>query len=156
MGSPSQKFDGCSRAAIRVELIRMASSRMRPGQDPDDYLYHIDSCRDHLNACYPPEDPTDRQHEDIFLQVLASEYDRTRQTHLERRDFGLADIRRMMATIYAGNLSRLDSSKVVARRGAAWQAVGRERTSVLCPYCDQFGQFKRKCPLRIKHQQQQW
>ena len=138
------KFDEWSRVAIRVEHIRMTSTRMRPGQDPDGYLYHMDSCRDRLNACDPPEDPTDRQYEDIVLQVLSSEYDRIRRTRLERRDFGLADIRRMMAAIYADNLSRSESSKGLAGRGAEMKAVDRDRTSVLCLYCDQLGHFKRK------------
>ena len=55
-----EKFDGCLRAAIRAEHIRMTSTRMRPGQYPDDYLYHMDSCQDRLIACDPPEGPTDR------------------------------------------------------------------------------------------------
>ena len=79
-----ERFDGCSRAAIRAEHIRMTSTRTRPGQDPDDYLYHMDNCRVHLNACDPPEGPTNRQYEDIILQALPSEYDPIRQTHLER------------------------------------------------------------------------
>ena len=62
-----QKFDGCSQAAIRMEHIRMTSTRMRPGQDPDDYFYHMDSCQDRLNACDPPEGPTNRLYEDITL-----------------------------------------------------------------------------------------
>ena len=70
----------------------MTTTRMRPGQDPNDYLYRIDSYRDRLNACDPLEDLTYRQYEDTILQVLPSEYDGIRQTHLERRDFGLADI----------------------------------------------------------------
>ena len=102
-----------------------------PGQDPDDYLYDMDSNRDRLNACDPPEDPTDRQYEDIILQALPLEYDRIRQTHLERRDFGLVDIRRMMAAIYADNLSRSESSKGIAGRGAAMQAMGRDRTIIV-------------------------
>ena len=62
----------------------------------------------------------------------------------------------MMAAIYADNLSRSESSKGIAGRGVAKQAaVDRGRTSLLCHYCDQFGHFKRKCPLRIKHRQQQ-
>ena len=150
-----KKFDGCLRAAIRAEYIRTTNMRMRPGKDPDDYLYHMGSCRDRLNACGPPEDSMDRQYEDIILQALLSEYDRSRQTHLERRNFGLADIRRMMTAIYADNLSRSESSKGIAGRGAAMQAVDRDRTSVLCHYCDQFGHFKKKCLLRIKHKQQQ-
>ena len=92
----------------------MRSTRMRPGQEPDDYLYYMDSYR----------------------------------------DFGLTDIRRMMAGIYTDNSSRSELSKGNAGRGAAMQAVDQDRTSVLCHYCDQFGHFKRKCPLRIKHQQQ--
>ena len=101
-----EKFDGCSRAAIRAEHIRMTSTRMRPGQDPDDYLYHMNSCRGRLNACNPPEGLTDQQYEDIILQALPSEYDRIRQTHLKKRDFGLVDIHRIMADIYVYNLSR--------------------------------------------------
>ena len=99
-----EKFDRCSRAAIQAEHIRMASTRMRPGQDPDDYLYHMDSCWKRLNACDPPEGPTDRQYEDIILHALPSEYGRICQTHLERRYFDLADIHRVIAAIY-----RLDS-----------------------------------------------
>ena len=74
----------------------MTSTWMSPGQDPEDYLYHMDSCRDRLNACDAPEGPTERQYEDTILQDLPSEYDRIRQSPLERRDFGLADIRHMM------------------------------------------------------------
>ena len=61
----------------------------------------------------------------------------------------------MMAAIYADNLSRSESSKGIAGRDVAKQAVDRGRTSLLCHYCDQCGHFKRKCPLKIKHQQQQ-
>ena len=129
-----------------------SSTRMHPGQDPEDYLYHMDSCRDRLNACDPPEGPTNRQCEEIILQALLSEYDRISQTHLEKRDFGLADIRCMVAAIYADNLSRFESSKGIAGRGAAMQAVGRDRTSILCRYFDKFWYFKRKCPLRNKNQ----
>ena len=147
-----EKFNGCSRA----EHISMTSTRMRPGQEPDDYLYHMNSCRDRLNVCDSPEGPTDRQYEDIILQALPSEYDRIRQAHLERRDFGLAGIRRMITAIYVDNLSRSESSKDIAGCGAAMQAVDRDHTNVLCHYCDQFGHFKKKCPLPIKHQKQQW
>ena len=133
----------------------MTSTRMRPGQDPDNCLYHMYSCRDRLNACDPPKGPTDRQYEDIIFQVLPSEYDRIRETHLERKHFGLADIHRIMAAIYADNLFLSESSKDIAGRGAAMQEVDRDCTSVRCHYCDQFRLFKRKFPRRIKHQQQQ-
>ena len=61
----------------------------------------------------------------------------------------------MMAAIYADNLSRSELSKGIAERGTAMQAVNRNRTTVLSYYCDQYGHFKRKCPLRIEEQQQQ-
>ena len=48
----------------------------------------------------------------------------------------------MMAAIYADNVSRSESSKGIAGRGAAMQAVDRDSTSALCHYCDQFGHFK--------------
>ena len=112
------KFNGCSRAAIRAEHIRMISTRMRPGQDPDDYCNHMDSCRDRLNAGDPPEGPTDRQYGDIILQTLSSEYNRVRQTHLERRDFDLADIRRIMTAIYADNTCSVQNDQ-----NASWDAA---------------------------------
>ena len=84
----------------------MTSTRVRPRQDYDDYLYHMDSYRDRLNAYDPLEGLTDRQNEDIILQVLLSEYDRIHQTHLERRSFGHANIRRMIPAIYVDSLSR--------------------------------------------------
>ena len=55
----------------------------------------------------------------------------------------------MAVVIYADNLSCSESSKVIAGNGAAMQVVSRDRTSVLCHYCDQFEHFKRQCPLRI-------
>ena len=131
-----ERFDGSSREALRAEHAKMNSARMRPSQDPDEFLYELDTRRERLNACDPPEGPTDRQFEDIILQALPSEYDRIRQTHFETRDFGLADICRMMTSIYADNLSRSESSKGIAGRGAAMQGVDRNCTSVLCHYCD--------------------
>ena len=92
----------------------------------------MDSFRDRLNTCDSPEGPTNRQYEDIILQALSSEYDRIRQTHLERRHFGLAGIHHMMAAIYADNLSCSEPLKGIAGHGTAMQAVDRDRTSVLC------------------------
>ena len=78
---------------------------MRSDQNPDEYLHIMDSCRDRLNAFDPPEGLTDRQYANIFLQALPPEYKAIRQAHLERGEFGLADNRRIMAAIYADNLT---------------------------------------------------
>ena len=56
----------------------MNNTRMRSDQDPDEYLDIMDSCRDRLNACSPPEDPTDRQYEDSLLQAIPPEYNAIR------------------------------------------------------------------------------
>ena len=92
----------------------------------------MDSCRDHRNACDPPEGPTDRQYEDIILQALPPENKAIRQAHLERGDFELADIRRMMAAIYARNLarSRSNSFRGIAGSGAAIQTMTRDRKDI--------------------------
>ena len=101
-----EKFDGCLRAAIRSQHIRMTSMRMRPCQGFDDCLDHIDSFRDRLNACDPLEGPTGRQYKASMIKALPSKYDCICQTHLEKGEFCVADICRMMAAIYAENLSR--------------------------------------------------
>ena len=85
---------------------KMNHTKMTPGQDPDEFLYIMDSFRDRLSSSTPPEGPTDRQYEKILLQALSPHYQSIPIVYLERRGFGLADIRRFFATIYAENLSR--------------------------------------------------
>ena len=48
---------------------------MTPGQDPVEFLYIIDSCRDCLNKSTSSEGPTDWQYEDILLQALSPDYE---------------------------------------------------------------------------------
>ena len=73
-----ETFHGCSREALRVEPAKMNCARMSPGQDPDEFLCELDTCRERLNACDPPKGPTGRQFEDIVLQALPLEYARIR------------------------------------------------------------------------------
>ena len=126
----------------------MNNTRRGSDQDPDKTLYIMDSCRDRGNACDSPEGPTDRQYDDILLQALPSEYNAIRQAPLERGDFGLADIRRMMAVIYADNLARLRSDyfRSITGRGAAMQAMTRDRNDIKYHFCARVGQFKFNSP----------
>ena len=126
MGSLCEKFDSCLRKALRAAHREIQAVKMRPDEDPDDFLYKKDRCRDRLNSVTSKKSPSDRQYEDLILQCLPPEHDRIRQTHFEREDFNLADIRRMMSKIYADNLARSnsDSSKGIAGRGVAMQTTG--------------------------------
>ena len=129
---------------------------MRSDQDPDEYLYIMDSCRNRLNACNSPECPTDRQYEDILMQALPPEYKAIRQAHLKRGNFGLAHTRCMMAAIYTDNLARScsDSFRGIAGRGPVMHAVTRDRNDIKFHFCGCVGHFKIKCPLRFKKQQE--
>ena len=147
-----EKFDGCSREALRVEHAKMNSARMSPGQDSDEFLYELDTCREHLNAGDPPETPTDRQFEDIIFQALPPEYECIRTSHLEKPDFGIADIRRTMPAIYAANFARSSSTTGIAGRGAAMPAAEDNRRNIICHYCERAGHFKKTCPLHAKHE----
>ena len=146
-----EKFDGCSREALRAEHAKMNSARMSSGQDPDEFLYGLDIRLELLNVCGPPEGPTDRRFEDIILQALLPEYGRIRTSHLEKPDFGIADIRRMMPAIYAVNLVR-SSSTTGIEGGGAMAAAEDNRRDITCHYCKHAGHFKNTCPLRAKYE----
>ena len=130
----------------------MNSARMSPGQDPDEFLYELDTRRERLNACDPPEGPTYRQFEDIIPQALPPEHEHIRTPHREKPDFGIADIRRMMSVIYAANLARSSSTTEIARHGAAMPTAEDSCRDIICHYCKRAGHFKNTCPLRAKHE----
>ena len=116
---------------------------MRSREDPDDFLYKKDRCRDCPDSVTPKEGPSHRQYEDIILQYFPPEYDRIHHTHFEREDYKLADIQRMMLKIYADNLARSnpDSSRGIAGRGVAMQAMGRDLSNINCHHCNKFGHY---------------
>ena len=81
-----EKVDDCSREALRAGHRESETVKMRSDEDPDNFLYKKDRCRDRLNSVTPKEFPSDRRYEDILLQFLRPEYDRIRQTHFEREN----------------------------------------------------------------------
>ena len=149
-----ERFKGSSRGALRAEHSKVNNTRIRSDRDPVEYLYIMDSCHDRLNACDSPEGPTSCQYDDILLQALPPEYKAIRQARLERGDFGLSDIRRIMAAIYADTLARprSDSFRGIAGRGTAMQATARDRNDIKCHFCGRVGHFQIKCLLRVKQQ----
>ena len=58
-----------------LSIRKMNHTKMTPGQDPDEFLYIMESCRDRPNMSTPPESPTDRQYEDIVQQVSSVNYE---------------------------------------------------------------------------------
>ena len=104
-----KKFDDCSREALRAAHRELETVKMRSDENPDDFLYKKGRCRDRLNSVTPKKGPSHRRYEDIILQGLPPKYDRIRQTHFDREDRSLADVRRMMSKIYADNLARSHS-----------------------------------------------
>lgn len=97
----------------------------------------------------------DRQYGDIIVQAMSPEYENIRKAHLEREDLlGLADIRQMMAAIYADNLSRRSiNSAVIAGPSAAIQTVRRDVRNVRCHICLMFVHYKTDCSTRGKQHQ---
>ena len=83
-GALREKFDGCSREALRAAHRELETVKMRSDEDPDDFLHKKDRCHDRLNSVTPKEGPSDRRNEDIIFQYLPPEYDRIHQTHFER------------------------------------------------------------------------
>ena len=146
-GALREKFDGCSRVALRAAHRELETVKIPSDKDPDNFLYKKDRCHDRLDSVTPKEGPSDRRYEDILLQCLPPEYDRIRQTHFEREDCNLEDIRRMMSKIYADNLARShsDSSRGIAGRGVAMQATGRDLSKINRYYCNKFGHYKNDC-----------
>ena len=117
----------------------MNRTKMAPAQDPDKFLYIVDNCRDRLDTSSPPERPTDRQCKDGHS--TASVVTRLRKfSYLQRRHFGLADIRGMMATIYVDNLScRSITSAGIVGPGATIKAMDRDLSDAQCHSCLMFG-----------------
>ena len=142
-----EKFDCCSCEALRAAHRELETVKMRSDEDPNDFLYKKDRCRDRLNSVTPKEGPPDRRYEDIIFQCLPPEYDRIRQTHFEKEDCNLEDIRRMGSKIYAENLARSHSHspRGIAGRGVAMQATGRDLSRINCYYCNKFGHYKNDC-----------
>ena len=74
----------------------------------------------------------DERYEDIILQTLQVKYERVRTASYERRDFHLADIRRMMNTLYIDCISCPNNSPLVAGCEVAIQASGEDDDTIKC------------------------
>ena len=143
------KYNGHTKEARRACHEKLVNTKMEPGQDPDEFFFALDECRDLLEEM--GQAVHDESYEDIILQALPPEYERMRTSSYERRDFGLDDIRYMVHTIYVDNLSRSINAKPIAGRGIAMQVVGHTSSDVQCSYyCKGFGGVTQDCAILKK------
>ena len=124
----------------------MNSVRMSPDQDPDEFLYKLDTRRERLSAFDPPEGPTGRQLEHSIFQAHSPECERIRTSNLANPDFGIADIRRMISAIYAVSLARSSSTTWIAGRGAVIPAAKDNRRDIIYPTTNARGILRRRVP----------
>ena len=77
---------------------KLHSTKMKSGDDPDDFLYTMDGFYERLEDIGQPV--PDERYEDIVVQALPTDYERVHTARSRRRDFQLADIRGMMSALY--------------------------------------------------------
>ena len=135
--SLEKKYNSNTKEARRAYHKYLHNAKIKSGNDPDGFLYTMDDYRERLKDMSQPV--PDERYEDIILQAILAEYERVRTASYERRDFHLADIRRMMSALYIDCLSRPNSSLLVADRGVAMQATGGDNSTIKCHYLRQSG-----------------
>ena len=154
VGRPSQKvrrlFDGDAQSGARQHEFRANEFGPTPRRIP----YKLDTRRERLNARNPLEETIDRQFGDIIIQALPPEYECIRTPYLEKPDFWIADIYRMMSAIYAANHARSSSSTSIAGHVAAMPATKNNGRDIIFSYCERADHFKKTCLYRAKHEQQ--
>ena len=128
-----EKYNSHTKEARRAYTEKLHSTKMKSGDDPDNFLYTMDGFRKRLEDVGQPA--PDERYEDIILQAIPAEYERVHTASYERRDFHLADIRRMMSALYIDCLSRPNKSPLVASRGDAIQATEGDDSAIKCHYC---------------------
>ena len=133
-----EKYNSHTKEARRAYHENLHSTKMKSGDNPDDFLYTMDGFRERLEDM--GQTVPDERYEDIILQDLSAEYKRVRTASYERRDFHLADIRRMMSVLYIDYLSRPNNSPLVAGRGIVMQATGGDDSTIKSHYCGNPGQ----------------
>ena len=138
-----EKYNSHTKEAKRAYHEKLHSTKMKSGDDPDGFLHTMDVIRERLEDMGQPV--PDERYKDIILQAILAEYERVRTASYERRDFRLADIRRMMSSLYIDCLSRPNNSPLVAGRGVAMQATGGDDSAIKCHYCGNPGHRQKKC-----------
>ena len=104
-----EKYNSHTKQARRAYRKQLYNTKMKSGDDPDDFIYSMDGYCERLKVMGQPV--PDERYADIVLQALPAEYERVRTVSMERRDFHLAGIRRVMSALYINSVSRSNSSR---------------------------------------------
>ena len=150
MECPGKKCDSHTKEAKRVYLKYLYNANMKFGNDLDDFLYTMDGHHERLEDMGQPV--PDERYEHIILQALPAEYERVRTASYGRRDFRLADFRRMMSTLYIDCLSRPNNSFLVVGRRVAMPLAGGGDSPTNCHYCGHPGHRHKTCVAWIATQ----
>ena len=142
-----EEYNSHTKEARRAYHEKLHSTKMKSGDDPDDFLYTVDGFRERLEDMGQPV--PDERYEDIILQAIPAEYERARTASYERRDSHLAYIWRMMNALYIDCLSRPNNSPLVAGREVAMQATGGDDNAIKCHYCGNLGHCQKNCAAWI-------
>ena len=145
-----KKYNSSTKEARRAYHEYLHNAKMKSGDDPYDFLYTMDGYRERLKDMGQPV--SDERYEVIILQALPAEYERVRTASYERRDFHLADIRRMMSALYIDCLSHPNTYLLVAGRRVAMQATGGDDSTIKCHYCGNPGHRQKNCVAWIAAQ----
>ena len=138
-----KKYDAVI-SATRQELYdELAKTKMKQGQDPDDFLHIMETARDRLHDMGEHISPD--LFGDLILNALPSDCNFGRNTSFRDREFGVEDIKSTMRNMYAGPRSRSSSIPSIAGRGVAMPAQDGLH-DVKCYICRQFGHRKEHCP----------
>ena len=144
-----EKYNSDTKEARRAYHEKLHSTKMKLGDETDDFLYIMDGFRGRLEDMGQPV--PDERYEDIILQALPAEYERVHTASYEMQDFPPADIWRMI-TLYIDYLSRPSNSRFVAGRGVAIQAIGGDDSTIKCHYCGNPGHRQKICVVWIAAQ----
>ena len=129
-----KKYNGNTKEARRAYHEYLHNTKMKSGDDPDDFPCTMDDYRKRLEDIGQPV--PDERYEEIILQAIPAEYERVRTVSYERRDFHLADIRGMMSALYIDCLSHPKNSPSVVGVGVAMHLTAGGDSPINCHYCD--------------------
>ena len=70
-----KKYNSNAKEARKAYHERLYNTKMKPGDDPDDFIYTMDGCREHLEDM--DQSVPDERYEDIIIQALPADFKRS-------------------------------------------------------------------------------